>query len=152
MKWTLRLAFPLIISLVILLALENVFFSIEKAQLYGWWMAQNQGWQTKQTVSTRINNSSTEHYANEIASMLESADANSLSQNVALEFAEEFKDHPKVHQQLIIIAFDHPNTWVRCYWKQTIQTDYQVVITTQNMDGKKLGTKFSTKNEDCEAR
>lgn len=113
---------------------------------------QKQGWQTEQTVSVRIKNEQNNQYANEIASMLENSKPDSLTQNVALAFAEEFKNHPKVQTQLIIIAFDHPNTWVRCYWQRSMQTDYQVVITTSNQDGDKLGTKFSVANEDCKAQ
>ena len=152
MKWMLRLVVSFIIISIILLTIDKFLFSFERGRLFAWWFMQNQGLQAEQTVAARIKNEEHKQYANEIASMLENSTPNSFTQSVALEFADEFKEHPKVQTQLIIIAFDHPNTWVRCYWQKSMKTDYQVVITTRNEKGQQSGTKFSAVNEECEAQ
>lgn len=70
-----------------------------------------------------------------------------LGFNAALGFASVFLEDPQVQDQLIIIAYDHPDRLIRCKWQARLKTGHDMIIVTS--DGQnKTASRFSMRNSD----
>jgi hypothetical protein len=148
MKRIKRLLFGIFALIFILFTIEKYLFSFERGQLLAWWFLQGKGWQSEHTIAARTESKDLEPYVNEIAEMLASSPQNSATQKAALSFAGEFKETPKVKEQLIILAHDHPDVWVRCYWKKRVLTGGKITIINTH-EGEKTKTAFSLLDDEC---
>ena len=82
-----------------------------------------------------------------ILDTLKKQNFDSYSFEAAMGFAQVFKDDPHINEQLIIIAYDHPDTLIRCFWQKQLKTGHNLLIIT-SQDGQKRATSFSLRDSD----
>lgn len=147
MRWLLRSIIACACIFSILLVTERYFFSCERAQLFAWWFFSGNGDSPKKLVSQRVKTTELESFKNEISDMLQSAEQDSLTQQVALNYANEFIYDAKIKEQLIVIAFDHPNALVRCKLRRQLGLNHEVIMTAHSENSSQTA-KFSL-SKDC---
>lgn len=147
MRSLVRLSIICLSIFVIVISTERFLFSSERAHLFAWWFFSGEGESIHTPIAKRVSVSEIEPFKTEIQSMLESAKHASITQKVALSFATEFADDPQIKEQLIIIAFDHPNTFVKCKLRRQLGLHHEIIITAHSED-RSQSSKFSL-SDDC---
>ncbi len=81
-----------------------------------------------------------------ITAILSQHNYGSYSFKAAVTFAPLFTDNQKINEQLIIIAFDHPDVYVRCFWQQELKTGHNILIITSHNETKQASS-FSLRDD-----
>ena len=149
----LRISLGLCVAFLALLVIDRFFFSFGKIQLFGLWVMQEQ---TKglsaigvQVDSQQIISNNQAKYATEIAEMLATYEENSLQSKVAMTFADYVKNDVKVQMQLQVIARQHPDKKVRCYWQQQLQQGVHITIVNNPGDNQRVSNYLMLPETDC---
>lgn len=84
-----------------------------------------------------------------ITSILTKQDYDSYSFKSAIAFAPLFTENQKINEQLIIIAFDHPDIYVRCFWQQELKTGHNMLIITSHNDAEQASSFSLRDTSEC---